>query len=71
MTIPLAALSEEQTDNLNRWTWCGAAAEVYGSSLRLLAEIEERATSMISASVDFRDIMVAGVLGASDQRRLE
>jgi hypothetical protein len=71
MAIPLAALSEEQTDNLNRWTWCGAAAEVYGSSLRLLAEIEERATAVIGAPVDFRDIMVAGVLGASDQRRLE
>jgi hypothetical protein len=71
MAIPVAPLSEEQTDNLNRWTWCHAAAEVYGSSLRLLAEIEERATVMIGAPADFRDIMVAGILGDSDQRRLE
>ena len=71
MAIPVAPLSEEQTDNLNRWTWCHAAAEVYGSSLRLLAEIEERTTVMIGAPADFRDIMVAGILGDSDQRRLE
>jgi hypothetical protein len=71
IAIPVATLSEEQTDNLNRWTWFLAVDEVYGSSLRLLAEIEERATAAIGAPVDFHDIMVAGILGASDQERLE
>ena len=71
IAIPVAALSEEQTDDLNRWTWCRAAFELYGSSLRLLAEVEGRARPMIGAPVDFYDIMVAGILGDSDQRRLE
>jgi hypothetical protein len=71
MAIPVVAASDEQTEDLNRWTWCRAAAEVYGSSLRLLAEVEERARPMIGAPVDFRDIMAAGILGDSDQRRLE
>ena len=72
ITIPVARLSEEQTDNLNRWTWCGADAELYGSSLELLAEIEEQATPMKDDIPNLSQyISGAGLLGASAEERRE
>lgn len=69
IAIPVAALDDEQTDTLNHWTWGCAAAEVYGSSVRLLAEIDARAPGIVGAR-DFHDTMVAGILDGSDQERL-
>ena len=70
INIPIARIDQEQTDNLNRWTWCGAASEVYGSTLGLLTEIEVQGRPMRDALPRLSQYIIgAGLLAATDQER--
>jgi hypothetical protein len=43
--IPIVELEDFQVDQLNRWTWCGAVAEVYGPSIEHLDHVRAQVSS--------------------------